>query len=237
MGKIAVYVGIVSVIFVLAEAYTSFKNKTFTPAQMLTRWNKPGIPFLWHGGMWGDIFILPPLMMFIIARYANEWNMNGIIMMMSIGVAITLANHLMLIFTQDTPDPLGWKKEKLSVTIALHFIYMSVYIALIGLFYFSSSADVTVTSIVSIVIGIHTMLGTHVVLSMANRLKKWVWCIDMLNHQLMIIQLMIWSILIVLSLISSGWQAADIVAIAGAVLAIAIVGFESATRKSFHQKK
>jgi len=198
-----------SMLLVIIEAFASYYlSNNFLPSQVLARWKKPGIAFLAHGGMWGDLFLLPPLMAWVIARHSSSWDVDDMLIIGSIGFLITLGNHILLITTQAVPDPLGWQQEKCSITIALHFVYMTLYVALVGLFYFSPNVGVRETVIVSVILGIHTTLGTHIVLGIVDRWMKWSWCPDFLASPILpYMTVGIWIILAVFAWFAAGWQA------------------------------
>ncbi|MDD3530984.1 MAG: hypothetical protein PHV99_00060 [Candidatus Pacebacteria bacterium] len=223
--KIGLAVIAVSMLLVVVEGlFSYFVSGNFTPTQVIARWGKSGISFIAHGGMWGDFFLLPALFAFIITRYGASWNTKMIVIMVSIGVLVTLANHLMLISTQVVPDPLGWKGEKWSTVIALHFIYMSTYVALAGLFYFSPGVSVKAAIMVSVMLGVHMAFGTHVPLGLLNRWYQWVWCPDFIaSPQLPYLTTVIWATLTSFAWYAAGWRAGVSVASIGATLAVAVV--------------
>src|SRR3990172_7232943 len=96
-----------SVLLVVLEGFaTYYLSQNFWPSQVMERWGKAGISFFSHGGMWGDLFLLPPLFAFIIVKYGEDWKLEQIALMAAIGFAVTAGNHLILIFTQAIPDPL-----------------------------------------------------------------------------------------------------------------------------------
>lgn len=212
-----------SMLFVALEWVFSYRSGGFYPSQVMQRWGRPGIASFAHGGIWGDFLLLPFLMAWIIYRHGGSWSPKMMLIMGAIGLAITLANHILLITTQEIPDPLGWQQDKWSVPIALHFVYMTLYVALVGLFYFySPSVTVREVVFVSVVLGIHTAFGTHVVLGMVNLWEKWPWCPDFLASPVLPwLQLGIWAVLAALSWVAAGWEAG--VSVAGIAIALAAV--------------
>ncbi|MFZ3043907.1 MAG: hypothetical protein WA058_02235 [Minisyncoccia bacterium] len=172
--------------------------------------------------MWGDLFLLPALMAYVVVNYGDEWTAQQVVVMAIIGMAITLGNHLLLIFTQEILDPLGWKHERWSTLIALHFVYMSAYVALVGLFFFCSPGVSVVAAItVATILGVHMALGTHVPLGVMERWYQWDWCPDLLgNPGLPWMQLGLWVVLAMLAWYAAGWQAGLWVA----AIAIALAG-------------
>lgn len=224
--KIGLGIIVASMLLVVLEALVSYYiSNNFWPSQVMARWSKAGISFFAHGGMWGDLLLLPALMAAVVVKYGDGWTMKQIAIMAAIGVAITLGNHLLLIFTQVIPDPFGWKSEKWSTLIALHFVYMSIYVALAGLFYFSSGVSVKAAVAVSVVLGIHMMAGTHVFLGLANLYwGPWPWCPQTFLHAgVAWMQLGIWVLLSVLATVAAGWRAGLSVAVIAAIIAAAVI--------------
>lgn len=215
--EIGICIILASMLLVVAEALASYYwSKNFFPSQVIARWGKTGIAFFAHGGMWGDIFLLPALFSFIIIRYSKTWSAKQIVIMGLVGFAVTLGNHLNLIRNQSIPDPLGWQKEKWSVPIALHFVYMTMYVALAGLFYFSPGVSTGAAIAVSAILGIHMAFGTHIPLGLLNLWKQWPWCpTSFLHARALRMQVGIWVALTIFSWIAAGWQAGLSVATIG----------------------
>lgn len=223
-----------SMLLVVAEALASYYlSQNFWPSQVMARWGKAGIAFFAHGGMWGDFFLLPALFAFIITRYSASWSPKMILIMTLVGIVITLGNHLVLIFTQTIPDPLGWKEEWWSVPIVLHFVYMSAYVALAGLFYFSPGVSLKAAVVVSVALGIHMAAGTHVFLGLVNLWGQWTWCPDFLASPVLpYMSAGIWIVLSLLATVAAGLQAGLSVAVVGvslAVVVVSIIEFKSMT--------
>ena len=217
-----------SMLLVTLMGLTSYWNGTFFPNQLIARFGKPGVSFFAHGGMWGDMFLLPTLFACIIVSYGVTWDVAQIKQMMLIGIAITAANQL-LCNQSPVPDVLGWQGEKFSLTIALHFVYMSTYVALAGLFFcYTPGVSVTAAVWVAVILGIHMAFGTHVPLGMLNRFAQWVWCQDFLSSPILpYLSAVIWLTLSILATIATGWRAGFVVgSIGGALAALVIVFME-----------
>lgn len=194
---------------VLEGIVSYFVEKNFLPSQVFARWGRNGIPLVAHGGFWGDLFILPPVFWYVVTRYGEGWSQRQIVVMVGIGFAITLANHINLMMNQTLPDPFGWKEERWSTLIALHFVYMTMYVALSGLFFFSSGkVPSTLAVLVGVALGLHMMLGTHVILGIVKRWTQWSWCPDFFaNPQMPYVIIGIWVIVAILASIGAGWKA------------------------------
>ena len=158
--------------------------------------------------MWSDMFLLPPLFAWVIYQYGKGWTAKQVAIMAFVGIAFAVVNHSLLVFTQTVPDPLGWQKEQWSIPIALHFIYMSTFVALAGLFYLSPNVSVRAAVIVSALLGLHIALGTHVVLGILNLWKQWEWCPDFLSSSVLPYLLTVmWLVLSIFAGIAAGWTA------------------------------
>lgn len=230
--KIGLGIIIASMLLVVLEALASYSwGQNFWPDQVMARWGKTGISFFAHGGMWGDFFLLPALMAWVIVTYGSTWSTEMIMKMAAIGVLVTLGNHLILIFTQAIPDPLGWKEEKWSALIAMHFVYMSAYVALAGLFYFSPGVSVKAAVAVSVALGIHMAFGTHIPLGLLNLWYKWAWCPDFFSNNpgLPIMTAGIWITLAAFATVAAGWRAGLSVVIIASALAVVILGIINAS--------
>lgn len=219
--RIGIWVVVASVLLVVAEGFASYYiSKNFSPSQVMARWGQPGIAFVAHGGMWGDLILLPALMAWIITYYGSGWSTKQIVTMALVGFAITLGNHLLLMFTQRIPDPLGWQKEWWSIPIALHFVYMTTYVALAGLFYFHSDVSVRAAVVVSTILGIHMACGTHIPLGILNIWYQWNWCPEFLHTGAFVMQVGIWAALAACTWAAAGWTAGVIVTLIGIALAV-----------------
>lgn len=219
-----IWFAVCSLLWVLAEGLVSFYvTKNFTPDQTWARWKMIGISLKTHGGWYGDM-LLPVLFAWVVITYGAAWDMKLISIMLVVGVIITLINHLLLINTQIIPDPWAWKGEKWSTLIAMHFVYMSVYVALAGLFYFSHGVSVAATVTVSVVLGIHMMFGTHIPLGILNLWHHWEWCpTTFLSVQVAWMQLGIWATLAILATVAAGWRAGASVAAIACAIAIIVL--------------
>ena len=212
-----------SMLLVALMGLTSYRNGTFFPSQVIARFGKPGVSFFAHGGMYGDFFLLPTLFAVIIVLYGAAWSTEQVRQMLLIGIAITAANQL-LCNQSPVPDVLGWQGEKFSATIALHFVYMSIYVALAGLFFcYTPGVSEKAAAMVAIILGIHMAFGTHVPLGMLNRFMHWEWCQDFLSSPVLpYLSAVIWLALSALAWIAAGWHAGLIVGGVGSGLGLLV---------------
>lgn len=220
--QIGLSIIIASMVLVTYEGLVSYYiYRNFFPSQVLVRWGQPGIAFFAHGGMWGDLVFLPPVMAWVITQYSHTWSGSQIAIMGLIGFAITLGNHLLLVFTQEIPDPIGWQKEKWNTLIGLHFVYMSTYVALAGLFFCYSRPSLEATVAIGAILGVHMAFGMHIPLGIANLWFQWDWCPDFLTRKTLWAQAVVWATLAGFSWFAAGWRAGLAVTAIAINLAIA----------------
>ena len=84
----------ISVLWVLLEGLLAYRGGMLTVSQMLAKYpGQRGVPFLHHGGMQGDIFIISPLVGLIIAQYGNSWSIPQMSTMLSCGIILSGFMH------------------------------------------------------------------------------------------------------------------------------------------------
>ncbi len=205
------------------EAYDAYRRGILWPSQILTRWGKNGIAFAAHGGMYGDFLLLPLVAAYIVHAHCGNWDWEHVKVMSIVGVVVATGNHLSCIQSK-IPDPIGWEKEKVNLTIVLHFFFMSSMVMFAGMFYISPDVSVTEVVFVSVVLGIHMAFGTHVPLGLINRWIRWTWCPDLIGSPgLPRISIIIWMTLSGFSTYAAGWCAGVIVAFIGCGFALMVI--------------
>lgn len=214
---------------VVVIAIDNWSNHLFLPDQMIGWWQRPGVPAIAHGGLWSDIFLLPYVICFMLA-HSGEWSLERDWPFVAIGIAIAIGNQF-LCNNMTRSDPLGFVDCQWSWAIAVHFVYMAAYIAVIGHFYFNPENVSTLAIVLtSTLLGIHVMAGTHVFLGMANLVYHWSWCTDLLADKVLPYMVAgVWVIFAVLASIAAGWQAGTSVAGIATMLAITIVMYVRAS--------
>jgi hypothetical protein len=114
--------------------------------------------------MWGDSFIISPLLGVIVAWYDTRWSFSQIIFALSVGITMSGVMHILYLHS-DTPQahirngrltPAGWG----------HAWYMAFALSIFVLFYFfTPQPNPVFLYTTSLLILFHVMLGTHVVLA------------------------------------------------------------------------
>ncbi len=205
MALVAALMAIVAV-----QAIDCYYHNMLWPSQVLARWGKPGIAFILHAAMWSDFLILPWLCLYITRHLDLSHIPSGrqVTQMLALGLGVTAGNQLLLMFTQELPDPIGWKGQWISLTIVLHFFYMSIAVTCVGLFYFYGTTDMWPVVLVSILLGIHSMAGMHIFIGVLQRYVHLVSVPDFLASTLLpYLASAVWVALAALATYAAGWAA------------------------------
>jgi hypothetical protein len=151
------------------------KMSTVTEAQSLWGNSEKFIPFLYHGGMWGDGFLMNPWTMIVVALYLSEWTALHIFVALIIGhVSSAIAHWTYLGIKHKEPHvqngklmPPGW----------VHFEYMALEIAVVVLVYFFTP-DISHRAVIlsTALLITHMFLGLHIPLGLLAKKFNWAWC-------------------------------------------------------------
>jgi hypothetical protein len=217
MSLAAVLVVLIGFLLVVVEGIDALDRKFFWTIDVIRKFGKPGIGFANHLGLWSDLAVLPLLCGYIVNRFGDTWSWKRMGFFLGVGFVITLGNHINLIMNQVRPDILGCVGEKWSLTIAVHFIYMTCTIAIVGLFYFSPGVTFKEAVAVSVIMGLHCMLGTHIPLGLAN---LW-WHLpsqptDLLHARVFYMSGGLWVVFAILAGIAAGFPGGYLTALIGA---------------------
>lgn len=159
-------------VFVYAQVIAAALDDMLTVRDMQHAFgrNAQGLPFMAHGGMWGDVFLISPLVAVIAGYYGNTWSHHEIVGWLTAGFIASYGMH-------QTYKSVPWREahvaeRKLTIAGHIHFVYMGVAFAAIGWYIFRPmrSGELSVVVAVTALITIHIVLGTHVVLGI---LKSW----------------------------------------------------------------
>lgn len=174
---LGLYIGFLSITMIFLEGLIAYKSSMLTPSQMLRKHPDylRGLPFIAHGGMWGDLILITPLVMYIVANFVDQWTILQWLLMYVIGSLISLVMHVMYVQTP-FPDSLAWKGG-LSGAGVLHVVYMALMLSFVGMFYFyTTGASHDMVAVVSVVLAMHVAVGNHIVLGAFNRILHFSWC-------------------------------------------------------------
>jgi hypothetical protein len=131
--------GVICLLFfealVLLGGYLAYRDNFLTARQMVR--NKGitnGLPFLAHGGMWGDFFLISPLLAIIVSRYATQWSGLQMFGSFLLGFFISFIMHEQYKKIEIPESHVyGGKTTKAGEA---HKLYMIIALSIIILFFF-----------------------------------------------------------------------------------------------------
>ena len=143
----------------LAAHFDSF----LTVNEMQRRGIQQGLPLLWHGGIWGDVFLVSPLAALLCKKYCQAWSVDDVIVagMWSVSLTVILA----WVFTFGTTPSAHGQDSTASLAGILHLAYIAIAIFVFLLFYlFTAHKTAFTPRLVTILLIVHTFAGTHMAL-------------------------------------------------------------------------
>jgi hypothetical protein len=157
----AVLGGLVSLI--VLEAFLAYKDGMLTPSQMIHSGRPQGMAWTTHfGASWGDLFIVSPLAIIMMAEYGHSWTAHEWLMKSIISSIITVVCHI-LWMNNPLPDCLAWG-GRLTPAGWVHAIYMDCVLTIISLFYFSTTVPIDPVFLISAsaLLAFHIIIGNHI---------------------------------------------------------------------------
>lgn len=172
---------ILSAICIALEGYFSFRDCMFTPAQLRKKYpGRRGLPFICHGGMWGDLVLITPLLGVIVNACAHAWTAGRVLFMGAVGLLLSAVMH-MFYLEIPFPDSLAWKEGLLSRAGWFHYFFMAGVFGIVGLLYVpESEASVALLLEALAVLTVHVILANHIPLGCLVEVFRWTWCPDFL---------------------------------------------------------
>ncbi len=126
-----------------------------------------GIPLQGHWAMMYADIILPLLIAYLVAKYGQQWSLQQIGLMIGAGFALSFIMHLTYIEAGKHFPEAPTYGGRLTTAGWLHFVYMGLAFAAIGLLYLCTSKptpfDIWLTTIWLV---IHVVVGVHVPLKL-----------------------------------------------------------------------
>ena len=151
-------IAVVAEILVLLGAYTAYQDRFFFPSQMKARGFAQGFPYVVHLGMWSDFFLISPILGVLTALYANQWSETNWLISVLIGTIVSFALHYLVYLKGNLPGSAGYN-GRLTISGWIHLIYTAYALAILALFYFSTSAiGHSIAIILSLLLSIHVLL-------------------------------------------------------------------------------
>lgn len=152
---LALIVGLSAELLVIGGALAAYRDSFFFVSQMKKRGFTQGFPFVIHGGMWSDFFIISPLIAFLTYQYADQWSAAEWVVAGIIGMIISLLLHFLVYIKGSLPGSHGYG-GKTTIAGWLHILYTGLALAVLALFYFSTSGiHRDVLTIVSVILALH----------------------------------------------------------------------------------
>jgi len=167
---------VVFVVPVLLQGMFAYRDDFFTPTDVLFR-QTYGLPFLYHGGMWSDVFLFAPLMAYIIDTHGGTWEWKLLFIALAFGLAASYAMHMYLYVPGGMKIPEAHTHDGMLTTAGwIHLFYMTAGIAVLVLFYLAPSihspAEVWT---VSGLLFLHFVIGTHVPFKIWVAIRNPIW--------------------------------------------------------------
>ena len=153
---------------VVLQGLFAWRDQFLTPSQMVRHGIAQGLPFAAHGGMWGDVFFISPLLAALVEIYISGWSWLRIV---AAFLASLFASYMMHETYKHAFYPEAHVQYgKLTATGHIHLVYMAVAFAVIGLYYIHAPYTPWMW-LVSAFLVLHTIAGTHVILGIIS--PKW----------------------------------------------------------------
>ncbi len=165
--EIGILILLFGLLMATGQAIFAYQDSFLTVSQMKGRGFNKGLPLVAHAGIWGDLFVLTPLLAVIVASYSDRWSFSAITISVIIGIASTVIMGLIWVNGAKHGLPEAHTHEgKMTVAGYIHGIFMAAAIAGIILFFFYSGISRKDAIIVSIILAFHFIYGTHIVLGL-----------------------------------------------------------------------
>jgi hypothetical protein len=148
---------------VVTQAILAYRNHFFTVAQMKSIHIAYGLPFLWHFGMWGDLFMISSIAGYLVGRYIYRWRLPCVLVSFTIGTSY--ASLLSWVYTISTMPEAHIQNHHLTAAGIVHLFYMAVAVSvLIQFFFFTSAISPRLLRVVSILVLFHVFISNHMAL-------------------------------------------------------------------------
>jgi hypothetical protein len=149
------------------QALLAYQDHFLTVSQMQQRGVAKGLPFLWHFGMWGDVFVVSGLAAYLVGHYSSRWRPKWILTSIAIGfVATGLFSWL---YTLSGMPEAHVQNHALTAAGRIHAIYMCIAFAVfLQFFLFTQDVAPRTLGIVSVLLLVHVFIGTHMLLGLIN---------------------------------------------------------------------
>jgi hypothetical protein len=154
-------------VLVALQAWLAYRDHFLTVAQMQGRGVNLGLPFAWHFGMWGDVFIVSPLAAYVTGRLSSTWRLRWILLSLALGMAAAIA----MSWSYTLPDfqEAHVQGHSLTPAGAVHVVYMALALAVFTQFlFFTENVSPRLLLVASVLLVVHVFLGTHMALGLLH---------------------------------------------------------------------
>ncbi|MGB0085321.1 MAG: hypothetical protein WBP94_08125 [Rhodomicrobiaceae bacterium] len=152
---------------VALQAWLAYQDHFLTVSQMQARGVHLGLPFAWHFGMWGDVFIVSPLAAYVTGRFSSTWRLRWIVLSLALGVAAAIA--MSWSYTLSDLQEAHVQSHSLTSAGAVHLVYMALVLAAFTQFlFFTEDVSSRLLRVASVLLVIHVFLGTHMALGLLH---------------------------------------------------------------------
>lgn len=135
---LAIIIGTIAELLVIGGAFAAYWDRFFFVSQMKTRGFAQGFPFIIHGGMWSDFFVISPLIAFLTYSYASQWSVSAWTMAALTGSVVSLLLHFLVYLRGELPGSHGYN-GKTTVAGWLHIVYTALALTVVILFLFATN--------------------------------------------------------------------------------------------------
>jgi hypothetical protein len=165
---IGLFVGILAQALVVLGGFFAYRDKMFFVSQMKGCGIDHGLPFVVHGGMWGDLLIISPLIAVIVCGYGNQWTLSQPCVAIAIGFVVSAGMHYFL-YTKGAHPSAHQRGGQLTSCGWIHLVYMGGALAVLILFFFCTpNISNTFLYLTSTLLAVHMFIGSQVVLGFIN---------------------------------------------------------------------
>jgi len=147
----------------------------FWPSQMQGLRYPEGFPFVANGAVWGNLLIIP-FVLFIVGKYADEWNGRAIYGMLALGMMLSYSVFQFVYLRGKFPDSLAGGGLPISTAGWMMMIYTGAVLAALGLFYFFSKPTPSDILWVLILLAVYIPIANHLPLQYLRKYYYMPWC-------------------------------------------------------------
>ena len=162
---------------VAMQALLAHRDGFVTVAQMQQKGTVHGLPLVWHFGIWGDVFVISPLVAVIGAKYGQQWTMRQILTAALVSLLTTMCMGWIYTFS-NTPEA-HMQNHEVTGAGLVHLLYMAAAMTVLFLLYFcTAEPSKSFLKITSLLLIVHLLFGTHLILGVIDYFAELSWYPD-----------------------------------------------------------